>query len=150
MKSVHIVGWGDLKQYGINYLTGEACAYSMRLLCDLSEEGADLMRRFFGLPHNATFNPQWNSMVGDKPAVASVLLSRGLFDDLCRFILLSCDMDIVLKSPDGSWCGYARPNEAVMLMVDGVAENKSWQVYRNYRVGIPGDRNQHAFTGRTE
>jgi hypothetical protein len=150
MKSVHIVGWGDLKQFGINSLTGEACGYSMRLLCDLSEEGADLIRRFFGMPYNSSLCEPWNSKVDAAPTTASIMLPRGIFDDLCQYILFSQDMEVAIKSPDGTWSGYADFSPAVESMVTTVASDKSWSVRRNPRVGTPGDRNQHAFTGRIE
>ncbi len=37
MKYIH--DWNDLRAYGINYLTGEACAVGKRLLCDVNERG---------------------------------------------------------------------------------------------------------------
>lgn len=81
MKS--ICNWGDLEQYGIDCLTGEACSLSCRALCDLSKEGADIVREFFGLPCNAQFNENWN-LKGE----ASCFLPWSVLHDLAAFILI--------------------------------------------------------------
>lgn len=154
MKSVHIHGWSDLKQFGINSLTGESCAFSMRLLCDLSEEGTDLMSEFFGLPRNDAslcFAPPWNSRVGDDPSIASIMLPKGIFDDLCRFALLAVSkVDVVIKQPDGSWCGYSELTNDVETMLETLVRKDGWLRFTNpHRAGTDGSRNVHAFTGRS-
>ena len=83
MKSAHFNGWSDLTPFGINYLTGESCAYGLRILCDLSEQGVSIMREFLSAD---SFSQSWNSRVGDAPAVASVMLTRSVFRDLALFI----------------------------------------------------------------
>jgi len=80
--------WADLKDYGIDPLTGEACAYNQRLLCDISKEGATLLKNFFGCNIDFINGTNWNSGVGMKsPAVSSIMLPKGILDDLRIFIL---------------------------------------------------------------
>ena len=62
MKTIR--NWSDLRPYGIDCLTGEACGISARALCDLTEDGQKLVREFLGLPYNAPFAPAWNSAAG--------------------------------------------------------------------------------------
>jgi hypothetical protein len=39
--------WEDLQKEGIELLTGEACGYMMRLLCDVNARGMELLCRLF-------------------------------------------------------------------------------------------------------
>ena len=79
-----ISNWQDLREYGINVLTGEACTLGVRALCDVIEQGAKLIREFYGLPHNAPLSPNWNS-----GAIGSVFIPWSVFPDLAAFILIS-------------------------------------------------------------
>jgi hypothetical protein len=40
--------WNDLRSFGINALTGEACAVGKRLLCDVNDQGRKLLCSIFG------------------------------------------------------------------------------------------------------
>ena len=100
MKTVN--NWNDLSEFGINYLTGEACAYSMRLLCDVNEEGKRTLEAFFGGTVTIAEGSNWNSEVNGSEAIGSVLLSRGIFEDLAAFCLLSKYSGEVYVAPNTS------------------------------------------------
>jgi len=68
---------------GINILTGEACAFNMRVLCDLTEEGCKIIEEFFGGTITCTRETNWNS-----GGVASVMIPRSCLKDLEKFCLL--------------------------------------------------------------
>lgn len=156
--TAYINNWSDLSKYGINCLTGEACAYSMRLLCDLNEDGIELLCNFFGMSYvegiTRPFSKNWNSQVNNKPAVSSVMLPRGVFEELCRFALFSRDhCDYVVENLGGA--GYVGYTEAYLKSVSHTAESMSriyqgrmWRNPKNPANSV-GDRNVHAFTGRT-
>lgn len=60
----------DLREYGIEWLTGEACHYGMRILCDLTVPGLRLVTRFFGLlpaeiPHGRLSAEEAAEQLGD-------------------------------------------------------------------------------------
>jgi hypothetical protein len=77
--------WQDLRQFGIDVLTGEACRVGTRILCDVTDDGMDVVCDLLGLPKSsAAFEPSWN---GGK-AVASVMLPRSLWHDLAVWCLL--------------------------------------------------------------
>ena len=82
----------DLEQYGITRLTGEACPYSMRVLCDLDQRGRDFVESFFSCkqPYEA-----W------KGGVASVMLPHSCWNDLAAFCLLmdGCELVAQVKLP---------------------------------------------------
>lgn len=146
----------DLKEIGINPLTGEACIYGQRLLCDLNEDGAKLVQRFFSLPPADPADAfglakNWNSMVGAKPAVASIMLTRETLRGLLRFHIFAveqadayveCDYQIVsLMQTDEYFHSYEELGNGHKFV-------------RNYAKASThprvGDRNVHAATGRTE
>lgn len=93
LMDVSIDGWSHLKTYGIDALTGEACALSNRLLCDLNEEGKDHIISFLGLDEMGAaspnvFAPNWNSGRDmATPAVASIMLPKSCFVELTMHIL---------------------------------------------------------------
>lgn len=143
----------DLVKFGVNTLTGEACRFGMRVLCDLSAEGVELVTRFLGLEHNAQFNKNWNSTVGSAPAVASVMLTRSALRDLRLFALLhveACDM--VVEDTTGGFTGYHKTDEYYMKSRSHAhAHPENYKVHYNSASGpCVADRNVHTFTGRTE
>jgi hypothetical protein len=55
-----------LREYGINPLTGEACAFGQRILCDLTERGRKIVCQMMGIgytkvPPPGTFQDNYNS-----------------------------------------------------------------------------------------
>ena len=147
---IHLYSLNDLKGYGINPLTGEADRYSFRILCDLSQEGVALICEFLGIQPGC-FPTNWNSTVGNEPAVASVMLTRDTLWELARFALLHVDQcDIVVDNQGFVGLNYDERYTEEYLRT---ANELGHRVYRNYgktssAPGI-GSRNTHAFSGRT-
>lgn len=99
MRSIH--SWRDMEEHGIICLTGESCAYSMRLLCDLTEKGAEIVRSFFGLASiGGSFVEEWNSG-HEEPHVASIMLPHGIWLELGAFALLHGGARQVVIFDDG-------------------------------------------------
>lgn len=80
----HIKNWEDLEPYGINELTGEACAAGLRLLCDLTEDGKANAYAFLGIPLDTPVAENWN--IG---GAASIMMPRSVFKELAAFLLLT-------------------------------------------------------------
>lgn len=141
-----IHGLRDLVPLGINPLTGEACAYSQRVLCDVSEAGRELLQDFFGVQTFAT-HPNMNSLVGEAPAIGSVMLARNLWRDLAAYYAFSSGALAYVTAPDG----------AMMLLyeealADRYAAHPEFELTRNPTIGATaprvGSRNVHIATGR--
>ena len=138
----------DLESYGINVLTGEACAYGMRLLCDVNLAGHRLLGQFLGLGPSWTGLPAWNSQVNGQASVASMLLPRSLFTDLMVFILFQVHQLPYVVTP--------RAAERTGLWIAGYRElpeldEDHFQVRRNWAIGqdqVIDGRNVHQMTGR--
>lgn len=153
MKTLHDAR--ALTDYGVNPLTGEADAYSRRTLCDLSQEGIILMTAYLGLSHTTeacrVFPKNWNSMVGESEAVASVMLARDTMADLTIFALLHIDrFDYVMQTPSG-FSGFNAGDEyGERYLHQGLPEG--YRLHHNEAKHSTqpheGDRNVHAMSGR--
>lgn len=149
MKHKSISSWSEFNEFGINLLTGEACAFGQRILCDLNEDGVNWINRFFST--NIDSGNNWNSMVGEKPSVASIMLTKATLNEIAVFILFCEGYSLVAKS-QGVVVGF--DNESWERHKHFYEDAKSIQIIRNIKNHdsnvSKGDRNIHQFTGRTE
>ena len=146
MNTIHIRSWSDLREsFGINMLTGEACAFSMRVLCDVNEDGLALLSDYFGVG-DLQLAAQMNSMVGDKPAIGGIMLHRNSLSQLAEFGLFAKNALGIATQADGTIIGLMDQKA-----FDAYA-NANYDIRRNYRVEQPGvtvgSRNVHQATGR--
>lgn len=149
MKTIHTVA--DLSDYGIKALTGEACAYGMRVLFDLSARGRNIVADFLGLDTHGGFRPNWNSRVGDEEAVASVMLTRSVIPDLTKFILYQIEGSQIVAEHAGGFTGLSPDDSYYERYARLPSDHATIRVHRN-----PADlsrslagRNIHQATGRT-
>lgn len=142
--TLHIYSWNDMAQFGLNVLTSEACAYSMRLLCDVNEDGKALLADYLGMPDIHLADP-WNSQVNGQPTVGSVMLAREMLLPLARFVLFKHGALALVEQEDGSVLGLFSTDRLDRYLELG------FNVLRNYSGAQPhqGSRNTHQFTGRT-
>lgn len=141
---------------GINLLTSEACAFSMRILCDVNEDGRDLVREYLGLPYNVEFAQPMNSQVAGKPSVASVMLTRETLASIMRFKAWLSGYQYALANDYGISAFSEHDLEqqpALKAHVQGheMEVFKRFRLLRNPRIQSQpsvGSRNVHAFTGR--
>jgi hypothetical protein len=137
-----------LKELGINPLTGEACSFGQRILCDLSAKGVELMAEYLGIKQDAFF-PNWNSRVGEDDAVASIMLDRDAFYSICKFAArLDGWQFLICNDVERSVYGTDDEEHTEMLYAE-LVESKDIHIIRNYtnhpRVK---SRNVHQMTGR--
>lgn len=151
MDSISVGSWEDMRQLGVNYLTGEACAYGMRGLCDLSGDGVALMVDYLGLKNTGVFQGNWNSMVGEHAAIASVMLVREELIPLATFALLRMGA-LAVVGKQGSGVTGIFDEDLLRRYEELSAKNPDlgYFIRRNYRTGPGiGSRNTHQFSGRT-
>jgi hypothetical protein len=157
---IHVSNIQALEQFGVNPLTGEACAFAMRVLCDLNAEGAALLQEFLGIPA-ATFPESWNSRVNGQPAVASIMLTWECLPSLARFALWRRrDIAVIVGVKNGGigMVGYTLEDwekEATLFRSDPATwhTDMGFCVYFNPRIkNAPtiGTRHVHGISGRTE
>ncbi len=149
MKTIR--NWNDLRPFGIEILTGEACAYGMRYLCELNAKGAAIVREFLGLRSDKCFGESWNSRSNGEPSVGSIMLPYDVLAQLATFCLFDDGAVAVVVARDVS--GFA--------IQDDVGERQKYiddchhfgTLVRTYSpLGGPrkGSRMIHAMTGDSE
>lgn len=143
--NLKVSNWADMRQFGINALTGESCGYNLRLLCDLSEQGKELVQRYLGLPMETPMFSNWNQYVGEAGAVSCMMLNKDSLVGLAMFCMFVKGCVVVLRSDGGELIGLDSDDERYEAYM-GLAEKLNWGVHPNYS---RPERNQHAMTGRT-
>ena len=130
----------DLERYGIMWLTGEADPYALRILCDLNEQGMQIIKEFLGLSDMSVFK-NWNSK---NNATGSFMMPRSMYRDLLKFIIFHVEgCDCAYESYDG-YQGYMQAD------IDRASDDFKTRLTWNFNRGKQNNRNTHAMSGRTE
>ena len=132
MKTVSCLN--DLREFGIDCLTGEACSLSHRILCDVTASGKKLLEKVFDV--QLTLPENWNAGSSDDPHIGSIMLSHRMVQDIGIFALLEVCQTVWLMS-DGTVMGFANPRE--------VTEAVEWLKYADIKVAreFRGRRTEH-------
>ena len=153
--------WRDLEPYGIIMLTGEACGYGYRLLCDLTPNGVEIIRRMFDMPEAPRLRENWNS--SSRGEVASIMLAGEMFVPVAIFCLFNAgdgdEHSRVFTTYDGTVYGVESTDDPQMVE-NWIACHQGEYCEECRRYGKYGGikytyrnsfapRNRHAFTGRT-
>lgn len=144
--STAIRSWLDLKPFGITYLTGESCGLGMRVLCDLDEDGKELVEAFLGNTTEVRPGTNWNC-----GGIGSVLLPHSILLELaCFAILHTGDCSVAVRLDDhGTALGFSREEwkEASAERLDNL--RAAYGRLRTYQAnGTAGTRNVHTMSGR--
>ncbi|MBB5409254.1 hypothetical protein HDG34_003195 [Paraburkholderia sp. HC6.4b] len=154
MESLAVNTWAHLEHFGIKALTGEACSYMMRILCDVNEDGRLGILDYLSLPVNTVLTGPWNSLVNGKPSVGSIMLHRDCLPALAEFMLRRAGVRALVRLPSsGSIVGLfteERVTQYEQLLQDMPNSTHLWQIQRLSGTTQPciGSRNIHAATGR--
>lgn len=141
-----ITCWNDLRQYGLEPLTGEACGLGYRILFDVTHNGRTVLGKWLGIPDLRLADP-WNRGDPADPAVGSILLSRELLVPVGIFALLETGCSEVWQLTNGELLGI-EPSDTESHR-QAAQEVYAAQRVRTYRYGgTAGDRNVHAISGR--
>ncbi|MDO9179143.1 MAG: hypothetical protein Q7U16_12630 [Agitococcus sp.] len=142
-----------LGQFGIGALTGEACAFSLRTLCDVNEEGKALLADFFSVPE-LTLADSWNSSVNGTPAIGSIMLTHDVIKPLARFAFFRSGALAVVCTQQEVHGIFDASRLASYEHLEATTDSE-FQLMRNPRVQheasspIPvSSRNVHAMSGR--
>ena len=142
----------SLREAGIIILTGEACGVSMRVLCDVTENGKALLCEFWGVGE-VRFADNWNS---SQEATGSVMLTRqNLTELLCFHVLRKQDV-VMLNEDSGDITGFSQMEfqEWRERFVNMESEDIFSTVFPRVRIWMRsgtaacGLRNRHEMTGR--
>jgi hypothetical protein len=143
-----INSWNELRPFGIDALTGEACGLSYRLLCDVTQRGKSTIEKALGVKA-LDLRENWNRGGDEEPHVGSVMLAPELLVPLAIFALLENGCSEVWQTRSGSLVGIEPTDapERIEAMRQFYAQSENFA--RRYRYGgTAGDRNRHQMTGR--
>ncbi len=133
--------WDDLREFGFDLLTGEACGLMYRLLFDVTAQGKGILEKCFGVGLN--LSESWNRGTDEKPSVGSILLSNEMMVPIAVFTLLESGYDE---------CWICEKGVVAFKTTDPDTDRwkKRFNVQRRFSYsGTAGDRNRHEMSGRT-
>ena len=81
-----ITSW-NLRPFGFDCLTGEACGLMYRLLFDVTDASRKILGKCFGIS-KLTLGEAWNSGATDDPHVGSIMLTHEMLLRIGVFALL--------------------------------------------------------------
>ena len=151
----------ELRQFGLEHLTGESCAISLRILYDMSTEGITLIEDAFSIKIDRQHTPKnWNSLVNGNPAIASVRLSRGQVKDLLiyglaqryKWVTVVTAKPIDNRQSISSWIYVTNNIDDQRETVDIISKSDWYSGYRVYTTfdsqPRQGLENVHAWSNR--
>jgi hypothetical protein len=148
MNSLQISNWSDLEAAaGIKPLTGEACKYSQRLLCDVNADGLVLLAEFLGVPQ-LTLEDPYNSTVNSKPSVGSIMLARSMWEPLAEFVLAQMNALAILYVENRVSAGLFSQDYVERYAALGSPSHDIRRLPGASLAPSVGSRNVHAATGR--
>lgn len=138
--------WHDLAQFGIEPLTGEACGLMMRILCDVTSNGKQVLEKCLGV-RSIDLQPPWNSGATDDPHIGSMMLAPEFFCPIAVFCLLESGCPAAFVLSTGSVVGVSKDDSAETVEQWRTIHQE--QIRRHYSyAGTAGDRNVHMMSGR--
>ena len=82
-----VASWNDLRPFGIEPLTGEACGLMWRILFEVTGRGRRIVGKCFGVPGIMLAEPRNRGTVAE-PHVGSIMLTQEALVPLAVFALL--------------------------------------------------------------
>ena len=140
--------WDDLRPFGIDLLTGEACGLSYRLLCDVTQKGKQSIQKALGVPDLGLLD-NWNRGDPHDPHVGSIMLVPEMFIPLAIFALLEHGCREVWRTRSGGLVGIESTDDPERVEAVQRFYTDTDNLVRRYAyAGTAGDRNRHEMTGR--
>jgi hypothetical protein len=138
----HVRNFQDLRRYGIDCLTGEACGLGYRLLCDVTAKGKAILEKV--LDCELTLAGNWNYGSDEDPHVGSIMLSYEMLNPIAAFAMLEsgCCEVWIRKSDVIGFEDKEKDYYEEYAYTEGCNARKL-----SYR-GTCGDRNLHVMSGR--
>lgn len=142
--------WDDLRPFGVDLLTGEACGLSYRLLCDVTEKGRQTVAKALGLKQ-LPLPDNWNRGDPGDPHVGAIMLAPEMLVPLGIFALLEHGCSEVWQTRAGDLLGIEPSDEPERVASVKRFHTSSDNLVRRFAyAGTAGDRNRHEMSGRVE
>lgn len=95
----------DLREFGIEPLTGEADSLGFRVLCDLTTRGAKIVSETFGLTGKSAFPENWNCGSKDVPHIGSVMLAHDAYTSIGVIALVDAGCHTIIATENSRLIG---------------------------------------------
>ena len=135
--------WSDLRPFGLDCLTGEACGLMYRILFDLTAQGKTIVEKCLDVK---IASEPWNCGSPDDPHKASIMLSPEMMVPIGIFALLESGCTEVWML-DGALFGIEASDTEMEIDIWRTFHEKNIRRMFSYR-GTAGSRNLHVFSGR--
>ena len=143
-----ITCWDDLRPFGVEALTAEACGLSYRLLCDVTGNGKQVIERALGIP-NLSLPENWNHGDPADPHIGCVMAAPELLIPLGIFALLESGCREVWRTNSDGLFGVEPADDPERIDVVKRLHAENGNLVRRYAyAGTAGDRNRHEMSGR--
>ena len=143
----HVENWNDLRPYGVDLLTGEACGLMYRLLCDVTEQGKRLVEKC--LSCELRLPESWNRGTKEEPHVGAIMLTQEMRVPLSVFALLEAGCTEVWLYENGRLLGIEPGDDPDLI--ERCRKMARESLVRTFRYGgTAGDRNVHVMSGRVQ
>ena len=143
-----ITCWDDLRPYGIDVLTGEACGLSYRILCDVTERGKQTIQKALGIT-NPGLPDNWNRGDPEDPHIGAIMLAPELLVPLAVFALLENGCREVWRTKSDGLLGIEPADDTQRVEAVKRFHAGNDNLVRRYAyAGTAGDRNRHEMSGR--
>jgi len=143
-----ITCWDELRRYGVDMLTGEACGLSYRLLSDVTEKGKHIIQIALGIA-NLDLHDSWNHGDPKEPHVGSLMVVPELLVPLGVFALLENGCREVFRTKSDGLLGIEPADDPQRVEAIKRFHAGNDNLVRRYAyAGTAGDRNRHEMSGR--
>ena len=139
--------WQDLILFGIDPLTGEACALSWRILFDVTEAGRKVLAKCLGVP-NLALAEAWNRGSVTDPHVGSIMLTQEMLTPLAVFALLESGCMECWVFRNGGVLGVESGDDPART--EARRQHNGDSIARVFRYRENRDRNVHQMSQRLE
>ncbi len=109
LNTVLVSSLHDLGPFGIQALTGEACGFTMRLLCDVTAKGKRIAMQWLGLPHDTPLRKAWNRGTAEDPHVGCLMLQGNQLQGLAVVAFAQANFQCAVILQNGDVMGVSRP-----------------------------------------
>lgn len=149
-----------LEDHGFNFLTGEACNYSMRILVDMDQQAVDIMADYLCVKPSA-FYDKYNSSHNDSTGkrrehIASMKFDRIYVESVVIFCAIADGYNVAIARAKNTEYMRGDGHFLILFKQDRLPEGAyNPELTKVNRVVVPyrdhphvGSNNVHAFTGR--
>ena len=144
-----ITCWDDLRPFGIDVLTGEACGLSYRLLCDVTERGKQTIQKALGIANLGSARQLEPRRPAKTRTSGASWWPPSCWFRWASFALLENGCREVWRTKSDGLLGIEPADDPQRVEAVKRFHAGNGNLVRRYAyAGTAGDRNRHEMSGR--